>query len=51
MYLGESDGQKLYIAGSVRAAAVISVLATILIGICPEQLANLTNLAASTFMR
>ena len=51
MYLGKSDGKPIVISGAVRAAVVISVLATLLIGVCPESLAELTNLAASTFLQ
>lgn len=51
MFLGRYDGQKLVISGSVRAAVVLSVIATIFIGVWPEKLAELTNLAASTFLQ
>lgn len=50
MYLGKWDGIKLNISGTTRAAVVLSVLATILIGVWPEKLAELTNLAANTFL-
>lgn len=51
MYLGEGDGKELHISGAVRAAAVLSVIATILFGVWPEKLAELTNLAAYTFLQ
>ena len=51
MYLTEGDGKALHISGAVRAAAVISVIATILFGVWPEKLAELTNLAAYTFLQ
>ena len=48
---GESTvGTKLNISGTTRAAVVLSVMATILIGVWPEKLAELTNLAANTFL-
>ena len=50
MYLGKWDGTKLNISGTTRAAVVLSVLGTILIGAWPEKLAELTNLAANTFL-
>ena len=49
MYLGKWDGSKLCISGTTRAAAVLSVLGTLIIGIWPEKLAQLTTLAAKTF--
>ena len=49
MYLGKWDGSKLCISGTTRAAAVLSVLGTLIIGIWPENLAQLTTLAAKTF--
>lgn len=51
MYLGAWDGKKLVISGTTRAAVVLSVAATILVGVWPEALAQLTNLAASTFLQ
>ena len=51
MYLGEGDGDKGVISGAMRAAVVLSVVATILFGVWPEKLAELTNLAASTFLQ
>ncbi|MBQ1940290.1 MAG: NADH-quinone oxidoreductase subunit N [Anaerovibrio sp.] len=51
MYLGKGDGDKWVISGAMRAAVVLSVVATILFGVWPEKLAELTNLAASTFLQ
>ena len=52
MYLGEDrENTKIHISGAVRASVLLSVIATIAIGVCPEQLANITNIAAQTFMR
>lgn len=51
MYLGRWDGSKLEISGAVRAAVVLSVLATVVVGVWPEKLAELTNLAANTFLQ
>ncbi len=51
MYLGAWDGFSLAVSGSTRAAVVLSVLATLLVGVWPEGLAELTNLAASTFLQ
>lgn len=52
MYMEKNaDGKPLFISGAVRASVLLSVLATIGIGVCPEKLAMLTNLAAQTFMR
>ncbi len=49
MYLGKWDGSKLCISGTTRAAAVLSVLGTLLMGVWPEKLAQLTTMAAKTF--
>ncbi len=49
MYLGKWDGSKLCISGTTRAAAVLSVLGTLVVGVWPEKLAQLTTLAAKTF--
>lgn len=52
MYLGEDrENTRIHISGAVRASVLLSVLGTIAIGVCPEQLANITNIAAQTFMR
>ena len=52
MYHGEDrENTKIHISGAVRASVLLSVIATIAIGVCPEQLANITNIAAQTFMR
>lgn len=51
MFLGRWDGSRLEISGAVRAAVVLSVLATLVVGVWPEKLAELTNLAAFTFMQ
>ena len=51
MYLGRWDGSKLEISGAVRAAVVLSVLATVVVGVWPEKLAEITNLAANTFLQ
>lgn len=51
MYLGSWDGVKITIPGTIRAAVILSVAATILVGVWPEKLAELTNLAANTFLQ
>jgi NADH-quinone oxidoreductase subunit N len=50
MYLGSNDGKPVLVSGAMRATVVLSALATLGIGIYPEQLAQLTDLAAFTFM-
>ncbi len=51
MYLEVGDAEPIVISGAARAAAVISVLATILFGVWPEKLAEITNLASFTFLQ
>lgn len=51
MYLEEGNDEPIVISGAARAAAVISVLATILFGVWPEKLAEITNLASFTFLQ
>ena len=41
----------VHVPMTVRAAVLISVIATIGLGVCPECLATLTNAAVQTFMR
>lgn len=49
MYLGSWDGNKLCIPAAAQAAAVLSVLGTLIIGVWPEKLSQLATLAARTF--
>ncbi len=51
MYLDKGNDEPIVISGAARAAAVISVLATILFGVWPEKLAEITNLASFTFLQ
>ncbi len=47
----DEDETKIVISGAIRAVVLISSIATILIGICPEKVALITNIASQTFMR
>lgn len=51
MYLEDGALGTMHISGAVRAAATISVVATIVLGVWPEKLAELTNLASFTFLK
>lgn len=52
MYLeGDETEGAIVITGAIRAAVMISLAGTILLGICPEQIAALTNFVAERFMR
>jgi len=51
MYLGEPDDKPVAISGALRASVVLAAVATIGLGVCPEHLAQLTNLASSTFLQ
>lgn len=51
MYLDNTESpEPLIISGATRAAVLISAGATLLIGICPDWIAALTNFAAYTFL-
>lgn len=51
MYMAEGEGAPLSFSGATRATALISAAATLLIGICPDWIAALTNFAAYTFFQ
>lgn len=52
MYLSYDETETpVLVSGAIRGAVILSVLATLLIGICPERVAALTNIAVQTFMR
>ena len=50
MYLGEPDGIRVPVSGGVRASVLLSLTATLGIGICPQGLAELTSFAAQAFL-
>lgn len=50
MYLGETDGIQMPVRPALRASVLLSVLVTLSIGICPEQAASITHMAAYTFL-
>ena len=47
----ESGATPLHVPAFLRLTVLVSVAATLSIGICPEFLANITNVVAQTFMR
>lgn len=47
----EAENTTVHVPFAVRATVLISVIATVGIGVYPELLATLTNLASQTFMR
>lgn len=51
MYLAPGEDAPLSFSGATRATALVSTAATLLIGICPDWIAALTNFAAYTFFQ
>ena len=49
MYLGEGPKAPVKVSGALRACVLVSVALTLVLGVYPEPLANLTNFVAATF--